>query len=250
MDFMVEQLNEANLRQQRSDEARREFLAAAGHDLRTPLTSLRAAVEALEDGLAPDPDRYLKSIVKDLNALQVLIDDLFELARLEAGELPTDTREIDLSVLASDVAQAMEPLAEAHGVSMHVEGSARIPVSESGMLRVFRNLLDNAVRHSPAGGTVSVRVRRDGSTVTVTVSDEGPGFPDGFRERAFESFTRADPARRRGGTGLGLAITRAIVAAHGGVIEIDETGGGSVTFRIPCAMGTGGPDRASDAEYR
>jgi len=233
MDSMIDQLEAARDFRLKSEADRREFLAAIGHDLRTPLTSMRAAVEAIQDGLAPDPDRYLRSVAKDLETLSVLIDDLFELARLEAGEQPLDKVEIGLATVAGDVAYAMAPLTEPRSISIEIRGSAMISASELGIIRVFRNLLDNAVRHSPTGGTVTVEIEEDGSLATVTVRDQGPGFPVEFRNVAFDSFTRSDPARRRGGTGLGLAIARAVVESHGGSIQIDDVAGGSVTLRLP-----------------
>ncbi len=233
MDMMIDQLGEARRMQERSDEVRREFLAAIGHDLRTPLTSMRAAVEALQDGLAPDPDRYLKSVSRDIENLSVLIDDLFELARLEAGEHPMDKVEVDLALLANEVAHAMVPLTEPRKVRVIVVGAAFVAMSESGASRLLRNLIDNAVRHSPDGGRVSVTIEPEPSMVRLEVSDEGQGFPTEFRERAFQSFTRADQARRRGGTGLGLAIARAIVEAHNGSIEILDGDGGRIAFSLP-----------------
>ncbi|NNC40432.1 MAG: HAMP domain-containing histidine kinase [Acidimicrobiia bacterium] len=233
MDAMIDELEAARDFREKSEEDRREFLAAIGHDLRTPLTSMRAAVEALQDGLAPDPERYLRSVAKDLDTLSVLIDDVFELARLEAGEHPVDRTDVELAAVAADVSHAMAPLTEPRSVSIDLRGSAIVTASESGMIRVLRNLIDNAVRHSPDDGTVTVEISQSGSTATVTVRDEGPGFPDGFREIAFESFTRADPARRRGGTGLGLAIARAIVDGHNGTIRILDGEGGTVAFSLP-----------------
>ena len=233
MDGMIDQLSEARRLQEQSDTARREFLAAVGHDLRTPLTSMRAAVEALQDGLAPDPERYLQSVITDLDSLSVLIDDLFELARLEAGEVPVNQTPVELSIVAADVANAIGPLAARRSIVIEVEGSALVAASESGMIRVIRNLVDNAVRHSPDGGVVRIDLRSDELSSTVTVRDEGEGFPPEFRARAFETFSRADAARRRGGAGLGLAIARAIVDAHGGGISIDASPGGSVTFELP-----------------
>jgi signal transduction histidine kinase len=233
MDAMIDQLEAARGFREKSEADRREFLAAIGHDLRTPLTSMRAAVEALQDGLAPDPERYLKSVAKDLEALSVLIDDVFELARLEAGEQPVDRVDVELAAVAADVSHAMAPLTEPHSISIDVRGSALVSASESGMIRVLRNLVDNAVRHSPIGGTVTVDIAQSASATTVTVQDEGPGFPAAFREIAFESFTRADPARRRGGTGLGLAIARAIVEGHNGGIRIVDGDGGAIAFSLP-----------------
>ena len=233
MDVMIDQLESARDMQKRSDEARREFLAAVGHDLRTPLTSMRAAVEALHDGLAPDPERYLKSTIKDLDLLTALIDDLFELARLEAGETPVLRSELDLAEVSVDVAQALAPLAEPRSINIEVQGATRIVANETGVIRVLRNLADNAVRHSPAGGTVTICLREEGLDAVVAVDDEGEGFPAEFKNRAFDSFTRADSARRRGGAGLGLAIAKAIIEAHDGTIQIGDGAGGSVVIRLP-----------------
>jgi signal transduction histidine kinase len=233
MDAMIDQLEAARDFRERSEEDRREFLAAVGHDLRTPLTSMRAAVEAIQDGLAPDPDRYLRSVAKDLETLSVLIDDVFELARLEAGEQPMDKVEVDLAIVAADVSDAMAPLTEPRSISIHIRGSAVVEASELGMIRVFRNLVENAVKHSPMGGTVAIDITEDGSMAKVVVADQGPGFPPGFRDVAFDSFTRADPARRRGGTGLGLAIARAVVEAHNGSIRIVDGEGGRIEFSLP-----------------
>jgi two-component system sensor histidine kinase BaeS len=149
MDAMIDELEAARDFREKSEEDRREFLAAIGHDLRTPLTSMRAAVEALQDGLAPDPERYLRSVAKDLDTLSVLIDDVFELARLEAGEQPVDRTDVELAAVAADVSHAMAPLTEPRSISIDIRGSALVSASESGMIRVFRNLVDNAVRHRP-----------------------------------------------------------------------------------------------------
>lgn len=240
LDSMIGQLADARRLQEKSAAARNEFLAAVGHDLRTPLTSLRAAVEAVYDGLSPDPERYLKSMLKDLDSLEVLIDDLFELARLEAGEVPVDQTIIELHEVADDVIHAVAPLAEKTGVGLEATGRAEVAASRSGMMRVMRNLVDNAVKHSPTGGTVLIRIQEADEVARVTVSDDGAGFPAEFKAHAFDTFTRADIARRRGGSGLGLAIAKAVVEAHRGSIGIDDARGGSVTFSIPT---TGVADR-------
>ncbi|MDF1596449.1 MAG: HAMP domain-containing sensor histidine kinase [Acidimicrobiia bacterium] len=250
MDMMIDQLGEARRMQERSDEVRREFLAALGHDLRTPLTSMRAAVEALQDGLAPDPDRYLNSVAKDIENLSVLIDDLFELATLEAGERPMDKIEVDLAALADEVAHAMVPLTEPRSISVQIEGSAIVSASELGMMRVMRNLIENAVQHSPSGGTVTIEVSENQAHATVTVGDDGPGFPVDFKDRAFESFTRADSARRRGGAGLGLAIARAIVEAHNGTIRIKDGDGGTIEFVLPISDSNAVPESTTSGRER
>jgi two-component system sensor histidine kinase BaeS len=236
IDRMAANLEEAAQRRAVDDEARRRFLAAVGHDLRTPLASLQAAMEAVGDGVAPDPDRYLSSMRRDLAALNALVDDLFLLARIESGAVPIVRVPIDLNELADEAMEVLRPMAGQHGVELRLDsdGPAVVPAGPEAMSRVLRNLLDNAIRHAPAGTTVRITVG-NGEAVTVCVSDEGPGFTAEFVEHAFDTFTRSDPARGRdtGGAGLGLAIARGFVNAFGGEIWADPGPGGRVSFRIP-----------------
>jgi signal transduction histidine kinase len=217
------------------------MLASVGHDLRTPLTSIRAALEALQDGVAVDPDRYLRSMHSDLDQLSGLVDDIFLMARIEAADLSLDPVPLDLAELADDAVAAVSPLALQHDVSLEMRrrGAAQVQADAVALGRVIRNLLDNALRHSPRGGKVLVVVD-DGDGPTLTVIDEGPGFPPEFREIAFDEFSRSDTARDRvsGGAGLGLAIARGLVRAHRGEIWIPEGQGGRVTFRLPPADDT------------
>lgn len=224
----------------RDDADRVAMFSSISHDLRTPLAALRAAIEALEDGVGAEPDRYLRSMHRDVEALTALVDDLFLLARIEAGDLDRVRIRIDLAELADEAVEALAPVAEAHGVRLVVEDTepAVVTGNATALGRVIRNLLDNAIRHSPAGATVEIIVQ-GGDRPLVRVRDEGAGFPVAFVDRAFERFTRADGSRSRatGGTGLGLAIARGLVDAHGGDIWIDrddEDGvGGSVSFAVP-----------------
>jgi signal transduction histidine kinase len=217
---------------------RRALLSSISHDLRTPLAALRAALEALVDGVAPDPGRYLRSMQRDVEALTALVEDLFLLARLEAGRVDLHAEPVDLAELADEAVLSLAPVASASGVQVRLE--AATPVLARGnavaLGRVIRNLLDNAVRHAPPGSAVVVTVGADGPPF-VRVVDEGPGFPPGFEDRAFDQFTRADPSRSRtsGGAGLGLAIARGLVEAHGGRIWIEEPPGGRVAFELPAA---------------
>ncbi len=237
LDAMIARLAAAEDERARMEQARRTFLAAVGHDLRTPLTLLRSAVEALEDGMAPEPARYLAAMRHDVQLLSALVEDLFVLARIESGGLDLAPERCDLAELVDEAAEAMTPVARVHTVRLAVDGAgpalARVDPTE--IRRVLRNLLDNAIRHTPAGTTVRVRVQRDDEDVRLEVSDEGPGFAEDFRHVAFDSFTRADPARIRdgGGAGLGLAIARGIVEAHGGEIEACAGPGGRVIVRLP-----------------
>jgi two-component system sensor histidine kinase BaeS len=213
------------------------LLASISHDLRTPLASMQAAVEALQDGLAPDPAAYLRGLSHDLDYLRRLVDDLFLLARLDAGRLELSPTEVDLAELADEAVEAVAPVAASHSVRVRVEGPGRVGVvaDPAAMGRVFRNLLSNAVRHSPRDGEVKVQLSLNGSTVEALVADQGTGFEENPPARAFERFARSDASRSRdsGGNGLGLAIAKGIVEAHGGSIAIESGPGGRVRFTIP-----------------
>lgn len=241
IDSMVDQLAAALADRQADEKARRQFLAAVGHDLRSPLAALTAAVEALEDGIAPDPDRYLRSMRADLTAMSHLVDDLFLLAMIEAGKLELDQDPIDVAELADESIDALHAIADRKGVSLQldVDGGAPATGSSHSLGRAIRNLVDNAIRHAPEGSEVMVRVAA-GDGVVVRVEDEGPGFSGDLVESAFEGFVTGDPARSRsrGGAGLGLAIARGVVEAHGGTIWAEEGPGGKVGFRLPVGSAT------------
>ena len=151
IDTMVEQLDNAERQRGRDDTARRTLLAAIGHDLRTPLSALQAAIEALQDGLAADPDRYLRSMSHDVAHLRALVDDLFLLARIEAGELTIENQPIDLTELADETLEAMEPVARGEDVELRLDADGSVPVrgGPEALGRVMRNLVDNAIRHAP-----------------------------------------------------------------------------------------------------
>ena len=230
-------LDEMIVKLEASEDERRNLLAAIGHDLRTPLSSMQAAVEALQDGVAPDPAAYLRGISLDLDHLTHLVDDLFLLSRIDAGRLDLSAADVDLAELADEAAEAVAPVAARRRIRVLVQAPGRIGVSgdPAALGRVFRNLLANALRHSPEDAEVRVELTRSGSQVKTVVIDQGEGFAEGIRTRAFERFVRADDSRNRGsgGTGLGLAIARAIVEAHGGTIAIEDGPGGRVRFALP-----------------
>jgi signal transduction histidine kinase len=217
---------------------RATMLSSVGHDLRTPLSALRAAIEALSDGVADDPQRYLRSMQRDVEALGALVDDVFLLARIEAGRVVVADERVDLTEIADEAIEALAPVAQERGVQLRLEAGTRVQTrgSAAALGRVVRNLVDNAIRYAPAGSTVLVAVASTG-TPSVRVSDEGPGFPEGFDEHAFDRFSRPDASRQRGtgGAGLGLAIARGLVEAHGGRIWIEEAPGGHVAFELPAA---------------
>ena len=215
------------------------MLSSISHDLRTPLAALRVSVEAIRDGLADDPDAYLKGMEHQVEALAVLVDDLGLHTRLASGTLEMRRSRLDLAELADEAVESMRPLAAREGVSLRFEATSGAPVDgePAQLARVLRNLIENAIRHSPEGATVAVDVHRDGDDVMAHVTDGGPGFAPHVRDVAFEAFTRGDEARdvRTGTAGLGLAIARGIVEAHGGEIGIGEGPGGVVWFTIPGA---------------
>ena len=208
------------------EEARRQLVAAASHDLRTPLASLRLLVESIDDGVVTGEtrDRYLGEIRTHVAVLSDLVDDLFELSRIEAGEISWTMRQVELGDLIGDTVAAMRAPAEARGVKIAAElpqGHVLAQANAEKVQRVLFNLIQNAIRHTPADGSVTVRARNDGADVEVEVADDGEGIPASDGERVFEAFYRGDAARGEDGAGLGLAISRAIVEAHGGKIWLE-----------------------------
>jgi signal transduction histidine kinase len=217
----------ASLGRERAAEVqRRDLVTAVSHDLRTPLAGLRAMVEAIDDGVVDDPatiDRYVSEMRGAVDSLVVLVDDLFELVRLDAGAIEAESErarveDVVRSAVAACDAQATEKgleletrLADAGGASC----SPRVT-------RVVQNLLQNAIRHTPADGTVRVEARHGRDGLEVVVVDSGEGIPPAALERVFEPFWRADPARSGDGSGLGLALAKRIVEALGGRIDAES----------------------------
>jgi signal transduction histidine kinase len=247
-DNMAEQLQQAFARERALEAGRRELISAVSHDLRTPLATTRAMVEALADGVVterPDVQRYLGLILHDIQHLSRLIDDLFELSQIDSGALRLRYVPVDVAQLVSETVAAYQAPAAEHEV--HLEESvasslepARVEGDPDRLQRVLRNLLDNALRHTPAGGTIQVQAASEGGQVQVSVSDSGPGVAEADLERIFDRFYRGELSRRRdegsaAGAGLGLAIARGLVQAHRGRIwaEPSPLGGVSVQIRLP-----------------
>jgi signal transduction histidine kinase len=187
--------------------------------------------------VAPDPQAYLRGLALDLEHLRHLVDDLFLLARIESGRL--DLVDVDMAELADEAVEAVTPVAALRRVGLAVDSPGQVAVQgdPAALGRVLRNLLANAIRHSPESGEVRLLVERNGSDAITTVVDEGPGFPSEMGNSVFDRFVRADDSRNResGGTGLGLAIAKSIVEAHGGNITIEPGPGGRVRFSVPLA---------------
>jgi signal transduction histidine kinase len=203
-------------------DARRELVAWASHDLRTPLASMQAMLEALEDGLARPTD-YLPVLQQQVQSMALLVDDLFQLALIDSGTLVLELREARLARVVDDCLRGLEPEARAHRVKLeaHVENADAIAwCAPDQIRRVLLNLITNALRHTPPEGSIAVHVRSHGNGLQVTVEDTGDGLTPEAQERMFERFWRADHARTTGkaGAGLGLAIARSLVEAHGGQI--------------------------------
>lgn len=213
----------------------RQLLADIAHELRAPLTVLQSSLEALEDGMYQGtPERY-RQLGQEVKGLTVLVADLRLLSLADAGTLPLARSEHDLGDLAASLVTGMQVLADARKVQLIARTApALVEVDAPRMQQVIRNLLDNALRHTPSGGEVEVEVVRSGDRQTLTVTDTGPGLPPGEEDQVFERFYRTDAGRSRedGGTGLGLAIVRSIVALHGGTVKAENSAAGGARFRV------------------
>jgi signal transduction histidine kinase len=216
----------------REEAMRRGLFAAVSHDLRTPLTSLRLLAEAEADGLGTADDAAAMRV--HVAALSSLVDDLFELTRIEAGDLRWTLERVPLDALLRESADAMRSSAGGRALVVEADGAGVVAASPERLQRVVFNLLQNAIRHTPPDGTLVVRAEQVGDAVEVEVGDSGPGIPERDRERVFEPFFRGDLARTAAGAGLGLAISRAIIEAHGGRIWVAPAREGAhVRFRLP-----------------
>jgi signal transduction histidine kinase len=236
---MAGQLELAAERQRDAEGARRYLIAAVSHDLRTPLASIRAMVEAINDGVVADEatvGRYMQTIGGEVDRLSRLINDLFELSQIDAGALTLRLESGSLHDLISDTLRSFGAQAAQRGV--HLAGSVHAalpPVRMDGarVQRVLDNLVGNALRHTPAGGTVEIRAEEEGGAVRVTVQDSGPGVAAAELPRVFEPFYRGDESRSRAaGAGLGLTIARGIVELHGGTIGVRSMPGQGAAFHF------------------
>ena len=240
---MAMQLQTAEQEREQLDALRREFIAWTSHDLRTPLTSIRAMVEALHDGVVSEPEmqqRYYRTIRNDVMAMNKLIDDFFEVAQLDADGLVLELSNHSLRDLVSDTLESFQALAQQRDIKLVGDVGSDIDMvrlNAEKMGRVLANLVSNALRYTPDGGRVELGVQKTAVGIEVTVCDTGPGFNPDDLDRVFEKFYRGEQARSRatGGAGLGLAIAAGIVAAHNGRIwaKNRDEGGACVGFVLP-----------------
>ena len=220
------------------DRLRRELMADVAHELRTPLTVVQGRLEGLLDGVYPRDDRQLDELLEETRILSRLIDDLRTLALSEAGALTLQKEPADLSALAADAVRAAADEASARGIAITVTTSAGLPAVDVDPVRireVIGNLLTNAIRHTPAGGSIDVRVRRQGDAIGIDVRDTGEGMTADDLAHAFDRFHKGTASR---GSGLGLTIARNLVRAHGGEITLaSEPGRGTTaTVTLPAAI--------------
>jgi signal transduction histidine kinase len=238
-------LDEARRRERALDRSRRELIAWVSHDLRTPLAGIRAMAEALEDGVAGDAEtigRYHRALRVEVDRLSGLVDDLFELSRIDAGTLHLEMQRASLGDLVSDALSAAAASARARGVRLEGRLTSDVPeleLSAPEVARVLRNLLDNAIRHTPSDGTVSVEAGVDDEFAFVAVQDSCGGIPEVDIDRVFDVAYRGEASRTPddGRAGLGLAIARGLVDAHNGEIRVaNQETGCRFTVRLPIAQ--------------
>lgn len=228
-----------------AEATRRELVAAVSHDLRTPIASLRLLVEAIDDDIVDEPTRrrYLATMQTHIHSLGAMIDDLFELSRIEAGDIDWSLRQVELALLVDETVMAMQAEAGAKGVRISSQlGKSPLPAlaDPEKIQRVLFNLIRNAIRHTPADGSVTVRAEAARDAIEVEIADTGDGIPVEERERVFEAFFRGgeDSSRQSDGAGLGMAVSRAIVEGHGGQIWLAPAERGTrVRFSLPSGAG-------------
>ncbi|MCX4514863.1 HAMP domain-containing histidine kinase [Streptomyces sp. NBC_01619] len=226
-------------RERALETSRRELVAWISHDLRTPLAGLRAMSEALEDGVVQDPERYFRQIRAEVERLNGMVGDLFELSRIHAGALALSPTRMSVYDLVGEALAGADPLAREHGVRLVGDRVEPVPVQVDGkeMTRVLANLLVNAIRRTPADGTVAVAAERRLNSVVLSVTDGCGGIPEEDLPRVFDTGWRGSQARTPpAGAGLGLAIVRGIVEAHAGRADVHNvTGGCRFEVTLPAA---------------
>jgi signal transduction histidine kinase len=225
---------------EQAEAQRRVLMADVAHELRTPLANIQGYVEAIRDGVVDADEATIDTIHHQVLHLAHLIEDLRLLALAEAGALPLDPQLASLADVASTSADAFRPRADAKQIALTFAGPNSMPttnIDKERIAQVMGNLLENAIRHTPEHGTVSVTVGATASHAHVSIADTGPGIPGSELDRIFDRFHRLDPSRSRetGGAGLGLTIAKQLIEAHGGSITVNSTEGqgSTFTFELP-----------------
>lgn len=221
-------------RQRELEASRRELISWLSHDLRTPLAGIRAMSEALEDGIAPNPNRYLRAITAEAERTSTMVDDLLALTRLHSGVGGAQPEPVVLGDVASDLVGQLGALARAKRITIvgRATGSTKVNGDPALLARLVQNLIVNAIQYSAPDSTIEVQASRDGARVIVQVTDACGGIPEEDQARMFELGWRADDARTPGasggstGSGLGLAIVAAVAEAHGGQVAVQDAPGG------------------------
>ncbi len=239
MDGMLQALDEARSEREQSLERQREFVADASHELRTPLTSIQANLELLQAaGKGSEDDRQtVDSALSSTKRMSGLVSDLLLLARADAGRRVA-TRDLDLAAIATEALEEVQPLTGDRRLESHLDGPLPMQGNPDELHRLIRNLLENAVRHTPDRTTVELTARRDGNEALLEIVDDGPGIPADMESQVFDRFVRGDgPADTAGGggSGLGLAIVRAVAESHGGSVSAGRStyGGARFSVRLP-----------------
>ena len=223
----------------RSESLRRALVTDVAHELRTPLTNLRCQIEAVQDGLQTGDAATFRSLHEETLLLARLVGDLQDLALAESGQLPLHRAPVPLADAVSAALAAIRPIAAARGIHLHADVSATLAADadRERLAQVLRNLLGNALTHTPDGGTIRVSARASADQVAVEVADSGEGIPPAHLPHVFDRFYRSDSSRARstGGAGLGLAIVKQLVEAHGGQVSVssDPGAGARFTFTLP-----------------
>ena len=226
----------------RIDKMKNEFISTVSHELRTPLTSIRGSLGLITGGAVGEMSDQAESLLsiahKNTERLLLLINDILDLQKIEAGNMPFDFKDTQLDVFMADAINSNQPFAEAHEVSIelnnHTDTDTQLIADSDRLLQVMNNLLSNAAKFSPSTSKIIVDVSSNDSEIVIAISDQGPGIPEKFRDKLFEKFTQSDSSDTRniGGTGLGLSIAKLIIEKHNGSINYETTMGQGTTFYI------------------
>jgi two-component system phosphate regulon sensor histidine kinase PhoR len=221
----------------RVDQVRRDFLSNVSHELRTPLASIRALAETLESGdvdPGEETHEFVHRIVQQADRMTTLVNEFLDLSRIESGAIELHPEAIAVDELVAESIALLRQRADAASVTLTSVGGAglRFEADRAAVLRVVNNLLDNAIKFSPAGSTVTVEAADAGDLVAISVRDQGPGIPPSDLPRVFERFYKGDQSRADGGVGLGLAIVKHTVRLHGGTAEARSEPGQGATFTV------------------